>query len=378
MLDTRPCTSCIAAKILHNVVVPVPWVVPASTTQPAGREGDMSEDERGYYANFTNPFGLVTRMLVSRQRAAYAALIRAGLGAMTTLQDRRWQRQEESLIVNAPPSDRPLLFVTGGARTGTTVTTSLLAAFLEVDWLDNYAELFPLSPLTATRRRRAKRAGAGSLSNYYGKTVELYAPSDAFQVWNRWLGADRYEAIRPSDAQTIAQMRQFFDAWSKVSPLPMLNKNNRNLVVVPDLAEMLPNAHFVVLTRRGLPTVASLLKARRTVHGDHTEPWGVLSTSSRSRVDPLGYIDDICTQVAASLDAAESAAEKFPERVVCIAYEDMMRDPAEVARLISQRTSIGRRKAPSRAELQATDTTAYLSEVELDRAERVLGRLGVN
>ncbi len=339
------------------------------------------------YQNFGDPIGLIRRMLGSWDRSAYAALARAGLAVGAIPLDRIWQRHERRLIENAPPSDRPVLLVTGGARTGSTFATQVLASQLEVDWLDNRAELFPRSPLTAMTRLRSDRAraadssdapaGSAPFASYYGKTSSFSAPNDAFFLWNRWLGADRYEARIPSDPQTRRDMRRFFDAWASVSPLPLLNKNNRGLPLVSALAEIIPQARFAILVRDALPTVASLVTARRVVHGDEKEPWGVLSRRDHADRDALGYVDDVCEQVAACTRAANDAADALGDRVARVRYEDLTTDPARVSEQIAQRFDIALRAKRPDVAVTRSQSATKLTPQERARAETVLDRLGL-
>lgn len=336
----------------------------------------MGKGDAGRYENFGDPVGLIGRMIASRNRAAYASLARAAMASITRVRDGARVRSERAIIDDAQPCDRPILLVTGGARTGTTVTTSLLAGLLEVDWFDNLSDLYPRSPLATTQLTAQKRRSAGSLESFYGKTRELHAPSDAFEVWNRWFGHDRYRPTPPDDSATVAEMRKFFDAWCVVSPHPLINKNNRNLSVIDALIDILPQARFAVLVRSPMPTVASILRARRLVHGDERAAWGVFATSARADASPLGYIDDICHQVVDSITTARRASARHGDRVQIVDYEKTMADPSAVAKEVATRFGLRMRPSARPPALTATDTTTYLTDAERTRAMRTLAELG--
>lgn len=226
-----------------------------------------------------------------------------------------------------------------------------------------------------SRLRRGPASGA-TVASYYGNTLRLSDPNDAFFVWNRWLGHDRYQAALPADPSVQASMRSFFDAWASVSPLPLLNKNNRNLAVVTDLARILPSAFFVIMRREALATVASLLQARRTVHGDIRQPWGVFAAAEHAGHDELGYIDDICTQAVAARRAATDAAHALGERRVCLVdYEQLADDPDALVETVASRTGIAPRRAPQATALRSPRQTLALTPEERTRAELVLAEL---
>ncbi len=292
----------------------------------------MEDEAAGYYANFSVPHKLVLRMLKSRNMAAYSSLTHAGLAVFSRPLDSHWIGQEGALLERAAPSDRVMLLVVGGARTGTTFLTQVLASMLEVSWFPNLIGLFPRSPITATHRFES-RVGprAVGFESYYGMTRRLGGPNDGFPIWNRWLGDDRYIARVPEAEDARAEMRRFFDAWAASNERPLLNKNNRNLAVVSELAEVLPQAHFVATRREQLPTVASLLHARRLVHGDVTMPWGVFSQRTLAEADPLGYVDDVCHQVNRVDAEVNSLSTSLGDRIMVLSHESTAADPVAAA-----------------------------------------------
>ena len=338
-----------------------------------GKDSDTS----GYYGNFSDPVGLARRMLGSRDRSAYAALARAALKIGATPLDVVLHRRETRLAAAAQPCQRPVLLVSGGARTGSTLTAQILGRELDVDWLDNRCELFPRSPLVALRYFRRGNARKPELASYYGATARADAPNDAFFLWNRWLGEDRYSPRLDVNTATAADMQAFFNAWCTVSDKVFLNKNNRNLPVLPEIGEMLPQARFVIVSRSPLATVASLVTARKTVHGDVTKPWGIGATDRSAAIHPLGYIDDIVEQIAFCHGANDRAISELGERAMLVRYEDVIADPAATARSIADAWGLTTQDAAVATALEARDGSAGLTDDELRRAENRLAHHGI-
>lgn len=56
-------------------------------------------------------------------------------------------------------------------------------------------------------------------------------------------------------ARSTPEMRRFFSAWAAAFRSPFVNKNNRLVSVIPELADALPHAVFLVVRRDPLPTV---------------------------------------------------------------------------------------------------------------------------
>lgn len=337
----------------------------------------MSEPDSGFYSNFKSPVSLVRRMLSTRDAAAYQALARVGFKGVGLPMDRVWEATETRRLNEASGNDLGQLLVIGGARCGTTFAAQVLAGGLDVGWLDNVAEMFPRSPITAMQKlHRAAWDRSISFHSFYGNTRALGDPNDAFFLWNRWLGNDRYSASLPDDPAIVEDMRRFFSAFGDAFETVLLNKNNRNLAVAADLAAALPNAHFVGITRDPMATVTSLVGARRMTHGDPSAPWGVLAQNTRAHQSELGYIDDVCHQVAAFHTHHERLVAALGPRFTGVTLEAMIEDPVAAIKDVSARTGI-----PTRAELPTPShhvgQTAPLSADEEHRARTVLDELHV-
>ena len=288
--------------------------------------------------NFQDPLGLVRRMLLSRDRAAWSALAGAGASVAAIPVDRLLANREQRLIERASAAEYPLILVVGGARTGTTVLYQLLVGHLPVSYIPNLSAAFPRAPLTATAAfmgswdRQIK-----STSNYYGQTPGPRGPNDGFHVWNRWLGDDRYEALASLDSTIAEDMRRFFGAWCSLFPRPFVNKNNRNTARIGMLATALPTAVFVAISREPFFAAQSLVRARREVQGDEYIGWGLNSRDSSShRTDSLAYLDDIADQVYRTEQMLDrQLSELSPRRMLHISYEELCADPVAVLEQVS-------------------------------------------
>lgn len=291
------------------------------------------------YNNFSDPFGLVRRMLKSRDPAARRALLRAGARILATPVDLALSFLERRLIDEADGvGQTPVLLIVGGPRTGTTLVFQVLSRQLDVASTTNVVDVFPRSPIMASRLFGALGSDNpnGDLSAFYGNTAPFRGPNDAFEIWNRWLGSDRYRAVDVLSPSSIADMRAFFSAWAFVAGRPLLNKNNRNTGVMGMLADALPMAHFIVVERDPLYMAQSLVFAREVVQGDRREGWGFGAHSERS--DPFV---SVATQVA---DVARVVARETTkvdiERLTRVGYESFCADPGAIVAAIGDRLGI--------------------------------------
>ncbi|MBW3606681.1 MAG: sulfotransferase [Actinobacteria bacterium] len=324
------------------------------------------------YASFIDPVGLVRRMVASRDPSAWWSLVLAALRPLVAPLDRVWEAAERDVLgaVAGEPS-QPLVLVVGGSRSGTTLAYELLVATTDVSYISNLTALFPRSPITATRRLGAL-ARPPALTSYYGQTAGFGGTNDGFGIWDRWLGSDRYRPDRPDEA-TAAAMRRFFAAWTAMFPRPLVNKNNRNTLVIDGLAAALPSARFVAVRRDRRAVVRSLVRARAQIQGDVRTAWGLAAQDAGP--DDLGHVDAVHRQVVeidATLDAQLSRVAA--ERVTDVAYEDVCADPRGIVRAVAAMAGL-RVDADALARLPAMNPSPgpVLSSREEQRLTHLIG-----
>lgn len=287
------------------------------------------------YSNFRNPLGLVYRMLTSGKRAAWSALFREGLGKLAVPFDMLLSVSESKKLKAATDERLPVILIVGPPRSGTTLIYQVLGYSLDVTYPNNLGSLLPRSPITASRMATKRRA---EFQNFYGQTARMSGPNDAFHIWNRWLGSDRYTARTDLSDAEIDEMQRFFHAWTAVQQKPFLNKNNRNAECAGMLAKHLPSSYFVAVRRDPVCVARSLIKARAVVQGDKTVGWGLQCQEQHANEDPLGYVHDVCDQVLKNEQSLTDQLLKLdPQRVIEITYESFCTDPDGCIRQIADR-----------------------------------------
>ncbi len=288
-------------------------------------------------SNFQDPVGLLFRMLKSGNRAAYSALFREALRLAAIPFDAVLKSREQRHIAANAEDDHPQVLIVGAPRSGTTLVYQALSFYLDVTSPSNLSALFPRSPLTAARiQNKLPSLRRPDFRNYYGQTTHLRGPNDAFHIWDRWLGEDRYEPAQSMTPEVAADMRAFFATWSHDFGKPFLNKNNRNTSCIRLLAECLPNAKFVVVRRNPLYVANSLIRARSQVQGDKSVGWGLQSATTDSAEDPLAYVDDVCRQITAiDEDIERQLNDVSGDRVVHVTYEEFCERPQQAIRRIA-------------------------------------------
>ena len=277
------------------------------------------------YGNFQNPFGLVFRMLKSGKRAAWSALFREGLGIAAKPFDALLQSRDTKRMAVSQQNDFPLILIVGPPRSGTTLIYQVLAYCLDVTYPSNLSALFPRSPITTNGVANKHRP---DFQSFYGQTARMSGPNDAFHIWNRWLGDDRYVTKTDLTDEQSEQMRQFFTAWTTKYEMPFLNKNNRNVGCIDFLVQQLPNTYVVAVLRDPACVARSLIHAREVVQGDRKVGWGLQCQEKHSHDESLGYVQDVCNQVKKNeADLTARLQTIDPDRVIQFQYEAFCEDP---------------------------------------------------
>jgi len=330
-----------------------------------------------YYGNFTNPIGLAIRLLISGNSIAYHTLAREIARPLLSPIDRLMQRKELSLLVDTKEIHQPILLIVGPPRSGSTLLNLALSQALEVSWFPNVSQLFPRSPIVAARWFANQTKKQFRLSNYYGNTPGLALPNDGYSIWNRWYDYDRY--VPRMSASSVDSMRLFMAAWINSFEKPLLNKNNRNSLCIQQLSEVLPTAHFIVISRHHADNARSLVRSREFVQGSKHKPWGLLSHADH-KDDELGYIEDICDQlfqIRAQMSAELSAVD--PTKVTEVRYEDFCDDPLNVVSSIASRARVNIRDEGIQAlsTIRKSNSRLLLAEEER-RLSECLIQYGLN
>ncbi|MDQ1521339.1 MAG: hypothetical protein QOI55_2412, partial [Actinomycetota bacterium] len=271
--------------------------------------------------SFRDPVGLVRRMMAAREPAARSALVRAALEVAAKPLDGALQRRERRLVAEAPHSDQPLLFIVGPPRSGSTIVYQTIVRRLPVSYATNLSSLFPRAPISAQELLGRRKTACRDVRSYFGQTRGLLDANDAFHLWDRWLGSERYRAPARIPEASVRDMRRFFDVWRSRFPAPFVNKNNRNTDCLRQLADALPEARFVVVRRDPLATLQSLLIARRVVQGDVRIGWGLRSRDAEGD-GPFAAAEAVCDQLAEIEQRLRADCSRVaPSRLVEVSYE---------------------------------------------------------
>lgn len=231
------------------------------------------------------------------------------------------------------PERLPTLHVIGAPRSGTTLLYQVIAAGLDVGYVNNLIAAFWLAPVTGVRLSRKLGVGAADASSFassFGRTDGVGEPHEYGYFWNHHLRYPDLCEREPGHGATIDWdgLRRAIVGMAEAEGRPMAFKPMLLTWHLEEMVRRMPRTCYVWIRREPRDTALSLLRMRRSLLGTD-EGW----TSLRPRAVPDGLApwEQVAAQVTLIERTIEQAAARLgPERVLPVRYERLCADPAGV------------------------------------------------
>ena len=239
----------------------------------------------------------------------------------------------EAALPSFDAGTRPVVFVLGLPRSGTTLIAQALAATGAFAYPSNFLARFWEAPVVGLRIQQALGIGCegeGDFKSDYGVTSGWSDPHEFAYFWERWL---RFSESHVPDAAGLTpaageNLRRELDAFEGVVEKPVFFKSLMLLYATEWLEETLGDrAHFVIVRRDPLATASSILKGKRErlAHEGH---WFSLRPASYASLKDLPPVEQVAAQVHALSDRLDAIADgqgAGHRHRVC--YEEFCADP---------------------------------------------------
>jgi len=265
--------------------------------------------------------------------------------------------------------DRPVVFILGLPRSGTTLVYQYVVHRLEMAYWTNGVGLHPRAPVVTTFLEKRRGPYRSDFRSRYGKVQGATAPREAGSVWARYFDLERptrLEEVRPGDAK---RLRNLVAATQRVfGGAPFVNKNVKHMLRVDALARIFPEAIFLVVRRRMQDVALSILRARLETRDP--KRWWSIRPPDWERLLALPLEEQVAAQVRGlrrqlGVDLSALASE----RVLHLDYERFCREPdASLGPLRRMLGALGERNGPA-------GPFAAVHHVPADARERRLLRL---
>lgn len=248
---------------------------------------------------------------------------------------------ERALVRRHRDPARPVLFIVGAPRSGTTLLYQLLTRHLNVGYPTAGIARSWMTPVLATRRavRGGRVGGTAELASSLGHVEGEAAPHEFGWFWHYWMGLEDSDHLDASqlaavDGEGLAgELLGMAGAFGAPVVVKSVNATNYHL---PWLREQLPTARFVWMRRDPRFTAQSILAARAQRYGDERVWWSVRprDVAAWSERDPL---EQVAHQVTDIEGALERSMGGLPEGLgTTVTYAGLAADPEGTVRRLGQ------------------------------------------
>jgi len=263
---------------------------------------------------------------------------------------------------------RPVLFIVGAPRSGTTLLYQLLARHLSVAYVSNEMARFwsaPLAGATWIAHRYGEIRPQALFRSQYGRDPDAFGPHEFSWFWHFWGDFRDHDHLRDEelacvDWRAIALRLEALSGFHR-APLVVKSINFTNYQT-DVLARSMPHARFLWISRDPLYCAQSILEVRRKRYGDAAKWWSVRPRDVDEWRDrsPADQVVQQIRDIEAALSRAQS---KLPsDRLHHIHYEDLVDAPAKTLGTIADFLGV---EVRDREELEQTSLKSR-NEISLD------------
>lgn len=256
---------------------------------------------------------------------------RQGLAAKLAHQANESLRPLDRRLFAPTPFARPSpLFIVGVPRSGTTLTLQVLAHALRTTCIPRVLDHgYGLSNAVLRACRKRLQHPRPVFRSVRGRTPGLLSPGEGYGFWRRWFPQDADGAhfhrpqLSPGDAIDLQRaIHELQGHWQA----PLLAKCVYLTFSITAIADAVPGARFLMVTRDPVSIAASLIRARRAIAA--RDWWSIR---------PPGYehwlgkppVEQVIWQVAETRRRCQEQLHALPaNRWKKLAFEDLCNDPA--------------------------------------------------
>jgi hypothetical protein len=239
------------------------------------------------------------------------------------------ERRLESAALARNGTPHPPIFIIGAPRSGSTLLYKALTDGGGFAYFNELSARFFRTPcvgVALSRQLRIETPRGFEIS--YGSMHGWGSPHECGQYWYRWFprGMDVYAAAGSLAPPKRERLRQEVLAMSAQNDASMAFKNLFNSLRIGALAEVFPEACFIVCRRDPMQNALSLLRGRIEQNGDK-QAWWTLPPREVHELLALPFAEQVAGQVhfierQIERDSCTAGADRF----LTIQYEDFCED----------------------------------------------------
>jgi len=262
-------------------------------------------------------------------------------------------RPAQSRVVKCFKKPRyPVLFVSGGPRTGTTLMmqwlastrlfaypSNLLSRFYAAPHIGAKIQLMLTDPEYAFRDETNEFTQKISFKSDLGKTSGVLSPNEFWYFWRRFIPITSPQYLDKAGQKKIKNdlLLAEIAAIENVFNKPFVMKSLILLLNLDYLAQIFKNAVFLILHRHPFFTIQSLIESREKFFGTR-EKWYSIKPKEFNELKNLDPIKQVTGQVYYTNESVRKSLQSIdPSRYIIVNYEDFCSGPGELFRKIKSK-----------------------------------------
>ncbi len=261
------------------------------------------------------------------------------------LLNRSLEPAEDYILDRLSIERRPLVFIVGCARSGSTLLfqwlaqtgvfaypTNFLSRFYAAPCVGAYIQQMLFEPAFQFRDELLLAPALGSFTSALGKTAGALSPHEFWYFWRHRMPqfGDKTPVIDEDTVIDFERIERDLAGLATIFQKPFVAKGHLLNWMIAPLAKHLKEAYFIFLRRIPLFTAQSLLEARVAYHGT-TQKWYPVEPPEYEVLCRLRPEEQVAGQVYYTEKAvAEGLASMDPDRWIAVAYEDFCANPPQV------------------------------------------------
>jgi len=239
---------------------------------------------------------------------------------------------EESAYLDLE-EEHATLHVIGVPRSGTTLLHQVLAAGLEIGYVDNLTAAFWRAPVFGLRlaRKLGVRDSGPSFESSFGRTRGVGEPHEFGYFWNHHLRYPGLYALPEGHEETIdwAALRTVLRNMAHWERGPMVFKPMLLTWHLERMAREMPRTCYAWIRRDLHETALSLLAMREGLRGS-LEAWASLRPHGPDWLADEPPWRQVAAQAVELERTITGAAEHLGDAVLCVDYEELCSSPDDV------------------------------------------------
>lgn len=247
--------------------------------------------------------------------------------------------KEIELIQKFNIPEKPLIFIIGAQRSGTTLLMQLITQFFDVSYPNNFIARYWDAPYIGAMLYKNL---SGNIDNNtldfnsdLGYTKGLKGPHEFGYFWKKWFPWKSWEEKNYSEIDYSILQKQLA-AWESVNNTPLVFKNIIDVSFnIEKLSEIFPHTFFIHIKRKPEFVVQSTYQSRIKLFGS-PKIWIGLKPPEYNKIKKLPVFEQICAQIYYSVKHIELSLSKTKVNSLTVNYEDIIINTKDIMRKIKE------------------------------------------